>query len=181
LAESDSNLDACFLELRAAVEDEIIAARKKRTEEFSRVLNRLRAAATEAEWQAALEESEHRFEGDTPALEFLNALAAALASAAPKAPVEHDQQELQLRAKRFARVKVAELQLYQAAEVKAGRTMRDLYGALGTQIDGAREAFRERFLTRDCVDADYLHAELVRTLANDDASLLGPGYPGPLV
>ena len=28
---------------------------------------------------------------------------------------------------------------------------------------------------------DYLHLELVRSLANDDAILLGPNYPGPLV
>jgi len=27
---------------------------------------------------------------------------------------------------------------------------------------------------------DYFHVELVRTLANDDASMLGPDYPGPL-
>jgi hypothetical protein len=26
-----------------------------------------------------------------------------------------------------------------------------------------------------------LHLELVRSLANDDAILLGPNYPGPLV
>jgi hypothetical protein len=28
---------------------------------------------------------------------------------------------------------------------------------------------------------DYLHPELVRTLANDDVELLGSDYPGPLV
>jgi hypothetical protein len=27
---------------------------------------------------------------------------------------------------------------------------------------------------------DYFHIEAVRTLANDDESLLGPEYPGPL-
>ena len=34
------------------------------------------------------------------------------------------------RALRFARVKVAEIQLYQASQVKSGRAARDLYGAL---------------------------------------------------
>jgi hypothetical protein len=28
---------------------------------------------------------------------------------------------------------------------------------------------------------DYLHLEMVRSLADDDAILLGPSYPGPLV
>jgi hypothetical protein len=28
---------------------------------------------------------------------------------------------------------------------------------------------------------DYLHLELIRTLANDDAELLGKDYPGPMV
>ena len=28
---------------------------------------------------------------------------------------------------------------------------------------------------------DYLHLELLRTLANDDADLLGSEYPGPMV
>jgi hypothetical protein len=28
---------------------------------------------------------------------------------------------------------------------------------------------------------DYLHLELVRTLANDDAEVLGPNYPGAMV
>jgi hypothetical protein len=28
---------------------------------------------------------------------------------------------------------------------------------------------------------DYLHLELVRTLANDDVELLGQDYPGPMV
>jgi len=128
-----------------------------------------------------IEQFEHQFQGDQPALEFLNALAAALTPLAPKDPPELNQQELRLRAQRFARVKVAELQLYQASEVKAGRAAGDLYTALRTHIDSAREAFRERFLSQAGVCADYLHAELVRTLANEDVAMLGPAYPGPLV
>lgn len=81
---------------------------------------------------------------------------------------------------RFARVKVAEIQLYQADAVKAGRTSRDLYGALKGQIDHDREAFRELFLSNGSKTTDYLHAEMLHALAHDDATLLGPNYPGPL-
>ena len=84
------------------------------------------------------------------------------------------------RALRFARVKVAEIQLYQASQVKSGRAARDLYGALGPHIDAARKAFRDRFLIPLNGVPDYLHQELVKTLANEDAVLLGPSYPGPL-
>ncbi|MCU1339196.1 MAG: hypothetical protein JWO19_4777 [Bryobacterales bacterium] len=84
------------------------------------------------------------------------------------------------RALRFARVKVAEIQLYQASHVKSGRAARDLYSALRPHIDAARGAFRERFLVPLDGVPDYLHQELVKSLAKEDAVLLGPSYPGPL-
>jgi hypothetical protein len=83
------------------------------------------------------------------------------------------------RALRFARVKVAEIQLYQASQVKSGRATRELYGALRPHIDAARGAFRENFLVPLSGVPDYLHQELVKTLAKEDAVLLGPSYPGP--
>jgi hypothetical protein len=88
------------------------------------------------------------------------------------------EQELSLQAQRFARVQVAEMRLYKSDEVKNGRTVRDLYASLQTEIDLARESYRRDYLAG--VGADYLHRELVRTLANNDAELLGPNYPGPL-
>ena len=95
--------------------------------------------------------------------------------------LSREEQEQHLRAQRFARVRVAEMRLYHAAAVEAGRGQRDLYSALRERIDAGREEFRERFL-RSCPSMlDYLHVELVRTLANDDGTRLGPDYPGPMV
>ncbi len=88
---------------------------------------------------------------------------------------------LHMRAQRIARVQVAEMRLYQAQAVRRGRSTGDLYAALKREIDAARETFRTDFLAACASMPDYLHLELVRTLANDDASMLGPGYPGPLV
>jgi len=65
--------------------------------------------------------------------------------------------------------------------VRDGRAQSDLYAALKDEIDGTRETYRHDFLTPCESMADYLHLELVRTLANNDAALLGPSYPGPLV
>jgi hypothetical protein len=72
------------------------------------------------------------------------------------------------------------MRLYKAQAVKDGRERRDLYSALRKEVDQGREQFRQDFLSAPTM-IDYLHVELVRTLANDDASLLGPDYPGPLV
>jgi hypothetical protein len=88
-------------------------------------------------------------------------------------------QELHLKAQRFARVQVAEMRLYKSDAVKDGRARRDLYGPLRTDIDNARELFQKNYLTATPTMVDYLHLELVRTLANDEVELLGKSYPGP--
>jgi len=94
--------------------------------------------------------------------------------------LSREDRELHLRAQRFARVQVAEIRLYQSEKVKNGRTAHDLYTSLKEEIDSAREAFRREFLDASDSMVDYLHLELVGTLANDDAGVLGRDYPGPL-
>jgi hypothetical protein len=89
--------------------------------------------------------------------------------------------ENHMRARRFATVRVAEIQLYQAAQVQAGRGAGNLYSALRPVLDAARAAYAEQFLIPANGIPDYLHQEIVRALANNDAKLLGPQYPGPLV
>ncbi len=86
-----------------------------------------------------------------------------------------------LQARCFARVKVADIRLHKSESVKNGRAERDLYASLKEEIDSAREGFRRDFLSVPDSMVDYLHLELVKTLANDDVGLLGPNYPGPLV
>lgn len=85
-----------------------------------------------------------------------------------------------LRAQRFARVQVAEMRLYQPEAVKAGRARGDLYATLQGAIDSARAAYRQNFMSRSSNMIDYLHVELIRTLANDNPAWLGEKYPGPL-
>ena len=92
-----------------------------------------------------------------------------------------EEQAIHLRAQRFARVQVAQMRLNDAAAVQSGRTERDLYGALRARVDAAREAFRQKFFAQSSNMVDYIHVEMVRTLAHDDADLLGKDYPGPLV
>jgi len=95
------------------------------------------------------------------------------------AALNREEQELHARAQRFARVRVAEMRLYQAQSVRRGREDGRLYQALRGEMDRGRAQFKHEFMIVPSM-TDYFHQELVRTLANDDPSLLGPEYPGPL-
>ena len=156
------------------VDSEIARVRMELIEGLGRAVARMRAAENGDEWQTAVLESGRAFADDPAVLELLGTLAALTAPSAA-ASIGAD-----AAARRFAKVKIAEIQLYHPDGVKTGRAARDLYGSLRPQIDAARDAFKERFLANGEAIPDYLHAELVRALANDDATLLGPGYPGAL-
>ena len=84
-------------------------------------------------------------------------------------------------ARRFARLLVSDIELYNKAEVAEGRKNKDLYNRLKLDIERSREAFEQRFGKTVGKQFDYFHDELVRTLAGNDPSLLGPGCPGPSV
>jgi hypothetical protein len=172
---AESILDDRFSELRRVVDSEVARARKDVATEVGRALARMRAAGNGEDWQEAVLESGRACADDPAVLELLGSLAALTAPSVSAALGP------EASALRFAKVKIAEIQLYQAEAVKAGRAARDLYATLQPQIDAARGSFKERFLTNGSATADYLHAELIRALANDDATLLGPGYPGALI
>jgi hypothetical protein len=111
---------------------------------------------------------------------------AAVPGQAPPAPIADwaeippEDREAHLRAQRFARVHVAEIRLYKSPLVLEGRKRRALYAYLQEDIDRGRDIFKSEFVDKVPSMADYFHGEIVRTLANDDATLLGENYPGPL-
>ena len=90
------------------------------------------------------------------------------------------EQLLHIRALRFSRVAVAELQLARPDACRAGREQGGLYPLLAKEIDKSREIYRRQFMTIPSM-ADYLHMELVQTAAEGDVSKLGADYPGPLL
>jgi putative protein kinase ArgK-like GTPase of G3E family len=142
---------------------------------MERALGRLRAANGNPCWREAVIEASAEFSrGVAELLETLRVVSVP----AEKVPAEKVPNEA--RARRYARVKIAEMQLYAAERVAAGRTARHLYAALRPEIDEARAGFIEEFLTSAHAIPDYLHEELVRVLAQDDEALLGPDYPGSL-
>ena len=75
-------------------------------------------------------------------------------------------------ARRYARLLVSEIKLYHEPAVIDGRRDRDLATRLGGEIARARVMYEQR-VPPTCASArDYFHDELVRTLADGDASLL---------
>lgn len=120
-----------------------------------------------------------------PDLVQLGSPAAASKPAAPpqKAWTElaPDEQRLHLRAQRLVRVRVAELRMAQPDKVQQGLAQGDIYRLLQPEIDALRQQYRGEFVDASPTMVDYLYLELVRSLANHDERLLGPGFPGPLV
>jgi hypothetical protein len=76
-------------------------------------------------------------------------------------------------ARRFARLLVSEIKLYNEAKVDQGRKNKDLYERLKEDIDRSRQMYDERIADDVRKTSNYFYDELVRILANGDASMLG--------
>jgi hypothetical protein len=81
-------------------------------------------------------------------------------------------------ARRFARLLVSEIKLYNEQKVREGRDNSDLYDRLHEDIDRSRQMYDKRVRPEVSSRYDYFHHELVNMLAEGDASRLGAGYPG---
>jgi hypothetical protein len=87
------------------------------------------------------------------------------------APEEHKAHE---DAKRFARLVVSEIKLYNEAKVNEGRRHRDLYERLKEDIERGRQMYSDRVPHHIREHTNYFVDELVRILAGGDAAALGP-------
>jgi hypothetical protein len=99
-------------------------------------------------------------------------------------PVEvHGDEERRLHndARRFARLLISEIKLYNEQKVAEGRDQHDLYDRLREYIDRSREMYDKRVKAEVASRYDYFHGELVNTLAEGDVSKLGSNYPGATV
>lgn len=98
----------------------------------------------------------------------------------PDLPIEVGEEERRLHndARRFARLLVSEIKLYNEPKVKEGRSRSDIYDRLREDIDRSRQMYDKRVAPPVAARHDYFHQELVNTLAEGDAAKLGEGYPG---
>jgi len=90
--------------------------------------------------------------------------------AAARAPEDERKHE---EARRFARLLVSEIRLYNEQAVQTGKLARDVYGHLREDIDRSREMYEQRVSAEVRADSNYFHDEMVRILADGDADALG--------
>ena len=95
--------------------------------------------------------------------------------------VSEDERRLHNDARRFARLLVSEIKLYNEQKVKEGREASDLYDRLREAIDRSREMYDKRVQPPVAAKFDYFHYELVSGLADGEEKRLGGGYPGSAI
>jgi len=104
--------------------------------------------------------------------------------ASPQAPAvtaSGDEEKAHNDARRFARLLVSEIKLYNEQKVGDGRRTGDLYDRLKEDIDRSRQMYEKRVTPGVAAKFDYFYDELVSTLAEGDPSKLGSDCPGPSV
>jgi hypothetical protein len=105
-----------------------------------------------------------------------SAAAAPAAATDPLAGLSLEDADVHRKAQRFARLLVDELKLYNQAKVAEGRRNKDLYDRLREDIDKSRGTFQKRYGNTAAASGDYFHHELLRSLAEDDISIMGSNF-----
>lgn len=94
-----------------------------------------------------------------------------------QAPSAAPADELQVKARRFAKLLVDEIKLYNQQEVTAGKQAGNLYDRLREPIDKSREAYDRRYGNTAAAAGNYFMNELVRILADNNIVLMGANFP----
>jgi hypothetical protein len=102
-----------------------------------------------------------------------DAVPAGFVEAPPLSPAD---QEVHRKAQRFARLLVDEVKLYNQAKVSEGRKKKDLYDRLKDTIEKSRSTYQKRYGNTVAASGNYFQHELVRSLAEDDPSIMGPNF-----
>jgi len=85
--------------------------------------------------------------------------------------------EVHEKARRFAKLLVEEIKLYNQTKLAEGRARGDLYRRLHDDIEKSRGAYQKRF-GETVKDVDYFTQELLRILADNNRAVMGDGFPG---
>jgi hypothetical protein len=107
-------------------------------------------------------------------------VSAAAAAPAPApdafANLSPEDADVHRKAHRFARLLVDEIKLYNQVKVSEGRKNKDLYDRLKEDIEKSRATYQKRYGNTAAGGADYFSQELVRSLAEDDTSIMGANF-----
>jgi hypothetical protein len=90
--------------------------------------------------------------------------------------ISPDDEEVHRKAQRFARLLVDEVKLYNQAKVAEGRKNKDIYDRLKETIEKSRAIYEKRYGNTVAASANYFQNEIVRSLAEDDLSIMGANF-----
>ena len=154
------------------------------------------SAPAESDYQFTkpIEDNSLNGKTETPAVEKFEPSVSETVSAAPPVrsrfsdrnvdlPIEVGENERRLHndARRFARLLVSEIKLYNEQKVKEGRDAQDLYERLREAIDRSRDMYDKRVQPPVAAKFDYFHYELISSLAEGEEGKLGGNYPGAAI
>jgi hypothetical protein len=94
----------------------------------------------------------------------------------PFAGMSPEDADVHRKAQRFARLLVDEIKLYNQAKVAEGRKNKDLYDRLREDIEKSLTTYQKRYGSTVAANADYFNQELIRSLAEDDRSVMGANF-----
>ncbi len=92
------------------------------------------------------------------------------------AALRNEPDELRRKARRFARLLIDEIKLYNESKLAEGRRARDVYARLKEEIDRSRAIYDKRYAQTPVASDDYFTKEVLENLAEGDPSLLGGGF-----
>jgi hypothetical protein len=95
--------------------------------------------------------------------------------------VPEDERKVHNDARRFARLLVSEIKLYNEQKVVEGRQAGDIYRRLQEAIDRSREMYDKRVAPVVADRYDYFYHEVVNTLAEGDNTKMGHDFPAASV
>ena len=90
--------------------------------------------------------------------------------------ISPEDQDVHRKAQRFARLLVDEIKLYNQAKVAEGRKHKDLYDRLKETIEKSRATYQKRYGNTVAASANYFQHEIIRSLAEDDLSIMGANF-----
>jgi hypothetical protein len=94
----------------------------------------------------------------------------------PGPPMSPEDEEVHRKARRFARLLVDEIKLYNKAKLAEGRANKNLYDVLQDPIDKSRATYQKRYGSTVAGSGNYFEDEMKRSLAEDDLSVMGPNF-----
>jgi hypothetical protein len=86
-------------------------------------------------------------------------------------------EDIHRKARRFAKLLVDEIRLYNQDKLKEGKQNRNIYNRLKDDIDKSRATFDKRYANTPAAAGDYFTHELIRGLADNNMALLGSDFP----